>query len=151
MATDGVSRDGSEAASETPQPVSKITPIASFESTSLQITPHKLNGKNYLQWSRSVQMVIRGKGKFGYLDGSIPEPNPTESTFSNWDIYNSMVMAWLIHSMEDAIGETYLFHPTAKDIWDAVSLAYSDLADSSQVFELRNRARNLRQGDMSVT
>lgn len=40
-------------------------------------------------------------------------------------------MAWLIHSMEESIGETFLFHPIAKDIWEAVSLVYSDLEDSS--------------------
>lgn len=96
-------------------------------------------------------MVVRGKGKFGYLDGSIPKPSMTDSLFSNWDIHNLMVMEWWIHSMEDAIGETYLFHPTAKGIWDVVSLVYSNLADSSQVFELRNRAQNLCQGDMLVT
>lgn len=122
MATIGVSKDGSETTSDPSQPVSKITPTAPFESTTLQITNHKLNGKNYLQWSRSVPMVTRGKGKLGYLDGSIPKPNTTDSMFPNWDVQNSMVMAWLIHSMEDNIGETYLFHSTAKDVWDDVTL-----------------------------
>ncbi|XP_024018998.1 uncharacterized protein LOC112090903 [Morus notabilis] len=60
-------------------------------------------------------------------------------------------MAWLIHSMEDHIADTYILFPTAKSIWDAVSLAYSDLQNSSQMFELRTRARNLRQGENDVT
>ncbi|RVW50304.1 hypothetical protein CK203_081207 [Vitis vinifera] len=62
-----------------------------------------------------------------------------------------MVMAWLIHSMEDNIVDTYLLFPTAKRIWNAVTLAYSDLKNSSQMFELRNKARNLRQGEHDVT
>lgn len=86
--------------------------------------------------------MIRGKGKFGYIDGSILQPS--------WDVQNSMVMAWRIHLMDESIGETYLFHPTAKDIWDAASLAYFDLEDSSQVFELHNCPRNLRQDDQPV-
>lgn len=56
-----------------------------------------------------------------------------------------MVMAWLIHSMEDNIADTYNLFPTAKKIWDVVTLAYSDIENSSQIFELRNKARNLRQ------
>ena len=93
-------------------------------------------------------MVIRGKGKFGYLDGSIAKPSLDNPSFQTWDIQNSMVMAWLVHSMEDSIGETYLFYLTAKGIWDAIHFAYSDYDDTSQVFELRNRARNLKQGDL---
>jgi hypothetical protein len=33
------------------------------EGTSHQITGHKLNGYNYLQWSSSVMMFICGKGR----------------------------------------------------------------------------------------
>uniref|UniRef100_UPI0020A63B15 hypothetical protein n=1 Tax=Proteus mirabilis TaxID=584 RepID=UPI0020A63B15 len=62
-----------------------------------------------------------------------------------------MVMVWLIHSMEDQIANTYIFFPTAKKIWDALMLAYSDFENSSQMFELRNTARNLRQEENDVT
>lgn len=125
----------------------KNTPTAFDSSFSFQITSFKLTGKNYLQWSRSVQLVIRGKGQFGYLNGTIPKP-PTED--ADWDIQNSMVMAWLLHSMEDSIAEIYLLYPTAQAIWEAVTLAYSDLEDSNQMFELRNRSRNLCQDNGTV-
>ena len=47
--------------------VPRIVPTATNENISLQITTHKLNGMNFLQWSRSAQMVVRGKGKIGFL------------------------------------------------------------------------------------
>ncbi|EXB25087.1 hypothetical protein L484_005910 [Morus notabilis] len=40
---------------------------------SLQITIHKLNGKNYVEWSQFVKLVIDGKGKLGYLTGEIKQ------------------------------------------------------------------------------
>ncbi|KAG6485520.1 hypothetical protein ZIOFF_054080 [Zingiber officinale] len=46
--------------------------------------------------ARFVQLIIRGKGRFGYFDGSIPKPSSTDPSFANWDIQNSMVMACLI-------------------------------------------------------
>lgn len=128
----------------------KITPTAFDSSFSFQITSFKLTGKNYLQWSRSVQLVIRGKGRFDYLNGTIPEPSTEDASFADWDIQNSMVMAWLLHSMEDSIPEIHLLYPTAQAIWEAVTLAYSDLEDSNQMFELRNRSRNLRQDNGTV-
>lgn len=47
-----------------------------------------------------------------------------------------MVMSWLIHSVEDNIAKIHLFYPIAKAIWGAVTLAYSNPADSSQMFNL---------------
>ena len=54
-----------------PTPMTVATSYAPFsENSPLQITSHRLNGKNYLQWSLSVKMVIRGRGIVGYLDGT---------------------------------------------------------------------------------
>ena len=53
--------------------------------------------------------------------------------------------------MESKIGENYVLYATAKPIWDVVSQSYSDLEDSSHMFALRNRARNLGQEDAFVT
>ncbi|KAH9677444.1 retrotran gag 3 domain-containing protein [Citrus sinensis] len=128
-----------------------IVHTAITENTSLQITSHKLNGKNFLPWSRSVQMVIRGHGKLGYLLGQKQRPDENDPAFQTWDAENSIVMAWLVNSMEPNIGQTYLFYQTAAELWEAVKETYSDLENSSQLFELRNMARNLKQGDMDVT
>ena len=150
----GISRgDHSKVSNQTSPSTSIIIPtmVIKNSSTSLQITTKKLNGKNYLQWSHSASMVIHSKGKISYLDGLIPKPPTSDSSYQTWDTQNSMVMAWLIHSMEDNIGDTYLFYPTAKEIWDIVSLAYSDFEYSSQMFELRNKAQNLKQEDSDVT
>ena len=53
--------------------------------------------------------------------------------------------------MDNSIVEIYLLYPTAKAIWDAITVAYPDLEDSSQMFHLRNRCRLLHQGELSVT
>ena len=50
-------------------------------------------------------------------------------------------------AMEAKITETYLYYLTAKEIWDVMTRAYSDLENYSQVFELINKARNMRQGE----
>ncbi|KAK3008239.1 hypothetical protein RJ639_015215 [Escallonia herrerae] len=108
------------------------TPQSFGDNSSLQITSHKLDGKNFLQWSRSVLLVIRGRGEMGYITGEIQRPALGDSTYGNWELNNSIVMAWLINSMESHISRTYLFLRTAKAIWDAVNKNYSDLENASQ-------------------
>ncbi|KAL9420128.1 hypothetical protein AB3S75_037830 [Citrus x aurantiifolia] len=117
----------------------------------MQLTGHKLNGKNYLEWAQSIKLVVDGKGRLGYITGETKEPKKTDPTWKTWKSENSLVMSWLINSMEVSIGRTYLFLPTAKDVWDAVRETYSDLKNSSQIFELKTRLWQTRQGDRAVS
>ena len=87
--------------------------------------------------SRLVQMIMKGCGKFSHLDGLLPQPASIDS-LSQWEMHNSLVMSWIIHSMDSHIGEIYVLYPTTKAIWDAVALAYFDLEDSSQMFSLHS-------------
>lgn len=66
-----------------------------IDNQSLQITQHRLNGNNFQEWFHSILLVIRGKGKAGYLDGSLPPPQKGTTNYGSWEANNSVVMAWL--------------------------------------------------------
>ncbi|GAV58400.1 UBN2_3 domain-containing protein [Cephalotus follicularis] len=121
------------------------------EGSSLQITSHKRNGNFFLRWSQSVLLVIQGKGKIEYITGKVQQPDVNDPIYENWELNNSIVMTWLINSMELHISHTYLFLRTAKAIWDVVNKNYSDLENASQVFEIKNKLNDLRQGSMDIT
>ncbi|KAL6311483.1 hypothetical protein AAG906_025584 [Vitis piasezkii] len=53
--------------------------------------------------------------------------------------------------MKPAIGKTYMSLPTAKDVWDAIRETYSDAKNASQIFELKTRLWQMKQGDREVT
>lgn len=95
--------------------------------------------------------MIKGKGKAGYLTGSIHVPLATAATYGVWEAENSTIMALLINSMEPRIGRTYLFYKTSKEIWDSMQEMYSDLENSSQWFEIRSTIRSTKQGTLGVT
>ena len=52
-------------------------------------------------------MYIRGRGKIGYLIGEKKEPAPEDSTYPMWEAENSMVMTWLVNSMEEDISSNH--------------------------------------------
>ena len=54
-----------------------------------------------------MKLFIREKGKFGYLTSAISQPKPKDSYYETWEAENSMIMSWLINSMEPEIGKTY--------------------------------------------
>lgn len=117
----------------------------------LQLIIQKLNGRNYIEWAQSVKLALDGRGRLGYLTGDIAQPGKTDPSFKKWKSENSLIMSWLINSMEPTIGKLYLFLPTAKDVWDAVRDCYSDLENSSQIYDLKTRLWQSKQGDRDVT
>ena len=123
----------------------------STSHSSFQLTIHKLNGKNYLEWAQSVKLAIDGRGKLSHLNGEVSKPAANDPNLKTWRSENSLVIAWLINSMEPAIGKPHLFLPTAKDVWEAVRDMYSDLENSSQIFDLKSKLWRSRQGDREVT
>ena len=94
---------------------------------------------------------MKGKGKVGYLTGGVSKPDPEAANYEAWDAENSIVMDWLINSMEPKIGRTYLLYKKVKEVWDAVQSLYSNMENTSQCFEVQSVLRTTRQGNNSVT
>ncbi|XP_073025759.1 uncharacterized protein [Primulina eburnea] len=115
------------------------------------ITCHRLNGKNYLQWSQSVRLFICGRGKDAFLSGESPCPASEDPKSRTWNSENCMVMSWLINSMTTEIGENFLLYRSAKEIWDAARDTYSSKDNTSELFAIECRLQDLRQGESSVT
>ncbi|RVW85144.1 hypothetical protein CK203_032913 [Vitis vinifera] len=126
---------------------SKISPTT-LESHSVQITTIRLNGDNFLRWSQSVRMYIRGRGNIGYLTGEKKAPAVDDPNYAIWDNENSMVMTWLVNSMEEDINSNYMCYPTAQELWENVNQMYSDLGNQSQTALLKS---NLTSGTSSVS
>ena len=62
-----------------------------------------------------------------------------------------MVTAWLVNSMKPSIKKTYMFLPSAKDVWDVIREMYSDVKNSFQIFEIKTRLWQMKQRDREVT
>ncbi|CAN0917637.1 hypothetical protein LINGRAHAP2_LOCUS30425 [Linum grandiflorum] len=116
------------------------------------ISVRKFTGKNYLQWSQSVQMFITGKSKGEYLTGAAAKPAESDAAaFTKWDNDDNQVRFWLISTMEPDIGDNYLLHQSAKTLWDDVKETYSTQDNSSALFEIESKLYNFKQGEMSAT
>ncbi|XP_035549022.1 uncharacterized protein LOC118349258 [Juglans regia] len=98
-----------------------------------------------------MKLAIDGRGKLSHLNGEVSKPAVDDPNLKTGRSKNSLVIAWLINSMEPAIGKPHLFLPTAKDVWEAVRDMYSDLENSSQIFDLKSKLWRSRQGDQEVT
>ena len=110
---------------------------------------YRLTEKNYLKWSQFVQTFLKGKGKLSHLLGI--KPPKEDPKYAAWDEADSMVMSWLWNSMAPEISDTCMFLKTAQDIWDTCKQTYSRVHDAAQIYDIKTRISNTKQGTHSVT
>lgn len=73
------------------------------DTHTLQITQRKLKDTNSLEWSQS-------NIENWYLTGATAASKEGEPGFQSWKSANTMVIAWLVNSMNLKIGHRYLFY-----------------------------------------
>ena len=96
-------------------------------------------------------LFLQGKGKENYITGDTEEPEKKDPTHQKWKLENSLVMSWLLNSMTNETGENFLYYETAAEIWSAAKETYSNVDNTSAIFEIKSLLHDLRQGDSSVT
>ncbi|XP_073227024.1 uncharacterized protein [Cicer arietinum] len=120
-------------------------------SNALKVEIQKLNGKNYVEWSQTARLILDDKGIYGFLTGEVQMSATTDPKYRFWKSENSVIIDWLLSNMESTIKKPFMFFPTAKEVWEAVKETYSDIQNSSQIFDLKSRLWHTRQGDRDVT
>jgi hypothetical protein len=87
----------------------------------LELVPNdvKLEGsKNYLSWSRRVQVLLCGKGVKHYLEGSCLKPvDKLSPKWKVWYTTNLVIVAWLLASMSSFVRKMVEAIRTATQIW----------------------------------
>ena len=53
----------------------------------------------------------------GCLHGTIEVPKQFDPSLESWDAENSMILSWLLNSMQPEIGKRFLFLSLAKEVW----------------------------------
>ncbi|KAK9120587.1 hypothetical protein Syun_018204 [Stephania yunnanensis] len=151
----GLTSSSSTEISSSSQPPSSSQTLSSSsipDPFSAQITNHKLNGQNYLQWSQSVLMFICGKSKDDLLSESTTAPKEDDPAYKSWKANNNMVMSWLINSMTLDIGENITRYMQQLEMHGKVAkITFSSSENTSEIFETESVLHELKQGDLSVT
>ena len=79
-----------------------------------------------------------------------PPEKVDEAAFQTCEAENSMMMAWLVNTMDPEIGKTCSFLSTTKEMWDAVNEIFSNLGNSAQVYEIKPWIHETKQGAQEV-
>src|SRR3954470_15605272 len=82
--------------------------------------------KNYLRWSRRAMLLLKAKGLQRFVEPGCKEPSVKEGDeWKIWDATNSVVVAWLLTSMDMSISGQLKTLSTAVEVWNTVETMYS--------------------------
>ncbi|XP_042946557.1 uncharacterized protein LOC122279793 isoform X1 [Carya illinoinensis] len=126
-----------------------------FESMSLApninmpMTSVKLNGKNYMLWSRSVEMFLKGKGlrRTHLID---PIPASTSPTFAQWEQEDAQILSLMLTSIEPSICSSLIHFDTAQEVWGHLKQMYSGAGNITRIYELCKQFFVLEQNALGL-
>lgn len=107
-------------------------------------------GSNYLSWSRAFTLAISVKNKLGFLDGSVPMPEPIESLYPSWLRFNNLLLFWLLKSISKDLASTVPYINLAKHVWDKLKARFAQ-PDDACIFHLQYQLNLLVQGSLSIS
>ncbi|EOA32422.1 hypothetical protein CARUB_v10015696mg, partial [Capsella rubella] len=78
--------------SESSRVMSAAYQLAANENPGAIIAHVHFNGDNFDEWAQTVRTALRVKKKFGFVDGSVTEPNKEEAEYEDWVSAKSMTL-----------------------------------------------------------
>ena len=113
------------------------------------ITHVIFKGDNYIAWSRAIMLSLKSRRKFGFVDGTIVMPLD-EKKILDWETVYSMIVSWLLRSIDSKISAAIPYFEEAKKLWDFLEKRYC-VASGPRLQQLRASITNCRQSkSMSV-
>ncbi|XP_073045313.1 uncharacterized protein [Primulina eburnea] len=99
------------------------------------ITPVRLRHDNYDEWARSVRLALLSRRKFGFVDGTITEPR-APFTMEDWLTIHSMLVSWLMNTMDPEVKSTISFYDDAELLWSELRARFS-VVNGPRIQELK--------------
>ncbi|KAK4254159.1 hypothetical protein QN277_020331 [Acacia crassicarpa] len=119
-------------------------------STALLVS-EKLTSDNYREWSQSMILALDGRDKLEYITGEAKKPSTSDTKeFRKWKSENALVSSWLINAMSSSIKKSFMYLPSAFEIWEALRETYSSVGNRSRIFDIKKKLWELKQNHMSL-
>lgn len=69
--------------------------------------------------------ALVSKHKIGFVDGKLKKPFVDDLEEEHWLICNSMVMSWILNSVNKELHESVVYHDTKLGMWKELEECFS--------------------------
>lgn len=108
------------------------------------ITPVQLKGENYDEWAMAIRTALRAKRKLGFLEGTVPKPKE-DAKRDDWYTVHSMLVAWLLNTIEPSIRSTLMYYEDAQELWTVLKVRFC-VVNGTRICQLKASLADYKQG-----
>ncbi|EPS60009.1 hypothetical protein M569_14795, partial [Genlisea aurea] len=104
--------------------------------------------ENYDEWAKAMRAGLRAKKKYGFVDGTITE-RPPEISVDLWEQVNSMLVAWIINTVEPGLRTTVTITDLVFPLWNDLQERFC-VSHGPRLTQLKIDLARCQQGGDSV-
>ncbi|KAJ8626780.1 hypothetical protein MRB53_020087 [Persea americana] len=123
--------------------------MTSLDNPGLLITQVQLKGENYDEWARSFRTALRARKKFGFIDGTIKQPDDDSKDLEDWWTINSLLVSWIRNTIEPMLRSTISHVEIAKDLWNDIKDRFS-ITNGPRIQQLKSSLGECKQKGMTI-
>ncbi|XP_074265512.1 uncharacterized protein LOC141587949 [Silene latifolia] len=132
----------------------KIDPLSPFylgshDIPGIKISNVMLTSNNYEDWSRSIQMSLKSRRKFGFCDGTVPKPTEPK-LLEQWELVNCTIVQWLRHTIDESVLTSVPYVEDAATLWKELEDRFA-VVDGTTIHALKSDDNCKQQKGMSIT
>ncbi|XP_072063916.1 uncharacterized protein [Arachis hypogaea] len=87
-------------------------------------SPYDLNASNN-PGNIITQISLRARRKWGFIDGTHTEPGKDATEFEDWWIVQSMIVSWILNTIEPSLRATVAYAENPKTLWEDIKERFS--------------------------
>ncbi|KAJ0032019.1 hypothetical protein Pint_13142 [Pistacia integerrima] len=96
-----------------------------------------------------VRTTLRAKKKYGFIDGTVKQPEDNSLELEDWWTVNSMLVSWVFNTIEPTIHLMISYMENVKDLWEDIRHRFS-IGNGPRVQQLRFDLANCKQDGHAV-
>lgn len=84
-----------------------------------------LKSNNYVEWACGFRTVLHSRKKFGFLDGTIPQPAATSPDLEDWWTINALIFSWMKMTIHPDLLTNISHRDVAIELWEHIRKRFS--------------------------
>lgn len=104
---------------------------------------------NFMNWSRSIRRALGAKRKLEFLDGTLPEPDPSEGYYKQWITADCMISSWIINSISKELVNAFSHIDGTRKLWIALNKRFGG-SNGPKIYKLQREIYAYSQGNQTV-
>lgn len=133
------------------KPRRTITPydLTAGDNPGILITKPLLRGPNYDEWATNIRLALKARKKFGFADGSLPQPLEDSPDYEDWSANNALVVSWMKLTVDENLSSSMSHIDDAQELWTHIQKRFG-VKNGQRVQRLKTELATCRQKGLAI-